>query len=290
MCRAHRYAGRVLPDDHQTLLEAKVADNAAVHLVVAAAPAPAPRPFVAPGAAAAGAGSAGSGTLGFLVSSGAALLRKDGSRVSAESLRGKVVALYFSAHWCPPCRGFTPKLKEFYEAVNAGESYRARSLFHRLIRIATASVMLSLIVSVTPEDRKFEVIFVSSDRTAQEMASYFTESHGNWLSLDYSARDVKDSLSQCGPHSSSLATSRACPRLFTSQHCLHPHLLATWHHLAAAELRCAIRLGCIRRNNVRGIPTLVVFGRNGQMVTADGRNDVMQRGTAAFDSWAVGSS
>jgi hypothetical protein len=66
-------------------------------------------------------------------------------------------------------------------------------------------------VFVTPEERKLEVIFVSSDRTAQEMASYFTESHGNWLSLDYSARDVKDLLSQCGNPQSSPATSRACP-------------------------------------------------------------------------------
>ena len=30
-----------------------------------------------------------------------------------------------------------------------------------------------------------EIIFVSSDRTAQEMVAYVAESHGDWLSLDY---------------------------------------------------------------------------------------------------------
>ena len=29
----------------------------------------------------------------------------------------KFVGFYFSAHWCPPCRGFTPVLKDFYEVI-----------------------------------------------------------------------------------------------------------------------------------------------------------------------------
>ena len=119
-----RYAGRVLADDSQTLLDAKIADGSAIHLVVAAAPAPAPQPFASPSdgkSNAGGGGGGGGGSLGMIAASGAALLRKDGSRVSVDALQGKMVALYFSAHWCPPCRGFTPKLKAFYDEVNAGE-------------------------------------------------------------------------------------------------------------------------------------------------------------------------
>jgi nucleoredoxin len=47
----------------------------------------------------------------------AELLRFDGTKVKAKDALSskKLVAFYFSAHWCPPCRGFTPVLKKFYE-------------------------------------------------------------------------------------------------------------------------------------------------------------------------------
>merc|ERR1712047_124608 len=51
---------------------------------------------------------------------GAKLVKADGSSVEADSaLEGKdLILFYFSAHWCPPCRQFTPMLKDFYEEVD----------------------------------------------------------------------------------------------------------------------------------------------------------------------------
>ena len=36
---------------------------------------------------------------------------------TADALGGKVVAVYFSAHWCGPCRNFTPQLSALYAQV-----------------------------------------------------------------------------------------------------------------------------------------------------------------------------
>ena len=45
------------------------------------------------------------------------LIKADGTKKpSSEVFAGKdFICIYFSAHWCPPCRGFTPVLKDFYE-------------------------------------------------------------------------------------------------------------------------------------------------------------------------------
>merc|ERR1719495_1556006 len=41
---------------------------------------------------------------------------KDGP-LDKTAIAGKTLGLYFSAHWCPPCRGFTPKLAETYKKL-----------------------------------------------------------------------------------------------------------------------------------------------------------------------------
>ncbi|GMI52462.1 hypothetical protein TeGR_g14590 [Tetraparma gracilis] len=78
-------------------------------------------------------------------------------------LSGKNVMIYFSAHWCPPCKAFTPKLATFYNDLKKSN----------------------------PD---FELVFVSSDRDEAAFDEYFAEMP--WLALPYAARDRKDALSK----------------------------------------------------------------------------------------------
>ena len=66
----------------------------------------------------------------------------------------KLIALYYSAQWCAPCRKFTPELVEYYNRV----------------------------ASAHPE---FEVIFVSADRSHYAWETYIQEARMPWLAIDY---------------------------------------------------------------------------------------------------------
>lgn len=41
----------------------------------------------------------------------------DSVRKPMSDLKDKYLMLYFSAHWCPPCKTFTPKLSKAYQAL-----------------------------------------------------------------------------------------------------------------------------------------------------------------------------
>ena len=66
-----------------------------------------------------------------------------------------------SAHWCPPCRGFTPVLAKAYSAR---------------------------------PNQNVEVVFASSDQDAASFESYYGSMP--WLALPYDERGVKDKLSE----------------------------------------------------------------------------------------------
>ncbi|XP_048132428.1 probable nucleoredoxin 1 [Rhodamnia argentea] len=84
-----------------------------------------------------------SGDLDFVIG-------KEGTKIPVSDLVGKTVLLYFSAHWCPPCRAFLPVLTEAYEKIKA-------------------------------KDNAFEVIFISSDKDQTAFDNYFAEMP--WLAL-----------------------------------------------------------------------------------------------------------
>lgn len=75
-------------------------------------------------------------------------------------LQGKPIGLYFSAHRCPPCRGFTPKLAEFYKDGLKD---------------------------------KMEIVFVSSDKDQASFNEYASEMP--WLAMPFEKRVEKELLS-----------------------------------------------------------------------------------------------
>ena len=73
-------------------------------------------------------------------------------------LEGKYVGLYFSAHWCGPCKLFTPQLIETYNALKAA-------------------------------GQNFEVVFCSLDNDEEQYKEYYGSMP--WLSLGYDNPAVK---------------------------------------------------------------------------------------------------
>jgi len=88
---------------------------------------------------------------------------KDGNSISISDLEGKIIGLYFSAHWCGPCRSFTPMLKSKYEAFLA-------------------------------DGKPLEIVFISSDRDEHSAKEYFA-SEMPWKMLSFEDREGKSLLS-----------------------------------------------------------------------------------------------
>jgi nucleoredoxin len=84
------------------------------------------------------------------------LIDSNGKEVSRDELAGKTVGFYFSAHWCPPCKAFTPSLVKFRDA--------------------------------NKED--FEVVFVSSDRNPAAQMSYMKEMDMKWFTIKHRSKEA----------------------------------------------------------------------------------------------------
>ena len=100
----------------------------------------------------------------FLEQHSATLVYSGGATVPCNAVRGKVLALYFSAHWCPPCRKFTPALVEWFSRVMAA-----------------------------PVDTPLSLVFVSRDRNAAQFADYLKQMRGA-LAVPFANGQARDEL------------------------------------------------------------------------------------------------
>lgn len=92
------------------------------------------------------------------------MLASDGPRDTAAALQdAKVVGLYFSAHYCPPCRQFTPELAKWYR-----QDLEAKGM---------------------------KIVFVSDDENDQEFDEYFAGMP--WLAVPYSSKEIRQELEKC---------------------------------------------------------------------------------------------
>lgn len=90
------------------------------------------------------------------------LIDSKGEAVELDSLDGKgVIGIYFSAHWCPPCKIFTPKLVK-YRNDNA---------------------------------KDFQMVFVSSDKSPKAQLGYMTETKMDCPTLTHRS-DAANALSE----------------------------------------------------------------------------------------------
>ena len=95
---------------------------------------------------------------------GAQLVTAAGEKASPAELRGKVIGLYFSAEWCPPCRAFTPVLTKFREANKAD----------------------------------FEVVLVSGDRSAKSQQEYMKKYSMAWPAIAFDSPQRNEAFDRFG--------------------------------------------------------------------------------------------
>lgn len=93
---------------------------------------------------------------------GESVMTKTGTRTTKEIAESSpCVGLYFSAHWCPPCRRFTPELAKWYEGA---------------------------------KKKGMEIIFLSGDQDQKQFDEYYKEMP--WAAVPFENRALKAKLSK----------------------------------------------------------------------------------------------
>ena len=90
-------------------------------------------------------------------------------KVSKEDLlKNEIIGVYFSAHWCGPCRAFTPRLAQFYKNINS-------------------------------EKKQMEIIFNSADHDLKSFNEYFSTMP--WIATPFDSESKNLIDEACGINS-----------------------------------------------------------------------------------------
>ena len=91
-----------------------------------------------------------------------------GKIAKEDLLKNEIIGVYFSAHWCGPCRAFTPKLAQFYKNVNS-------------------------------EKKQIEIIFNSCDHDMKSFNEYFSTMP--WIATPFDSESKNQIDEACGINS-----------------------------------------------------------------------------------------
>ena len=91
-----------------------------------------------------------------------------GKVAKEEVLKNEIIGVYFSAHWCGPCRAFTPRLAQFYKNVNS-------------------------------EKKQIEIIFNSADQDLNGFKEYFATMP--WIATPFESNEKGQIDEACGINS-----------------------------------------------------------------------------------------
>jgi thiol-disulfide isomerase/thioredoxin len=105
---------------------------------------------------------------------GAGAGARAGDGAGADALHG--LSLYFSAHWCPPCRAFTPELAQMHARLTQGPGGGKAE------------------PKSADDNKRWAVIFVSMDNSASAFGDYYASMPRDWLAVPFEDDQLRSVL------------------------------------------------------------------------------------------------
>ena len=142
-------------------------------------------------------------------------------------------------------------------SLQAFHPHAGRVLQCMAVCISLSLIFTNLVQDLVGAGEPFEIVFVSSDKSAEELMGYMKECHGDWLAVQHGTvlgQDLKKKYEVTGIPSLVVVTRLARP-----------------HRLGSASL-------------IRSL-----YFREGDIISKNGRSEVAEKGPQVFQKWIAAS-